>query len=312
MVTGVLAVKSGSIRIRPAHSVGRCPITSIPIPYPAREPPASSAREPAAERLRQACVTTRARFLSIATILTVALAGCSGGASLALDGHTFLSTAVTEGGRPRELVPGTQIRLTFGPDGRLGASAGCNILGGTYRLEGDVLRLDGGAMTEMGCDDARHAQDDWLFAFLGTGPTLMLAGNDLVLAAGGVVVRLLDREVAEPDLRLVGPTWTVESIISGDAVASMPQGVVATLAFGADGRVRFTTGCNEGGATMVVDGGTLHFSAITLTKRACEGPADAMEAAILGVLGADVITYRIDAGSLTLEAQGRGLGLRAS
>jgi hypothetical protein len=55
--------------------------------------------------------------------------------------RTFLSTAITDGGAPHDLVAGTRIRLTFGTDGQLGVSAGCNMMGGSYRLDGDILRL---------------------------------------------------------------------------------------------------------------------------------------------------------------------------
>ena len=60
-------------------------------------------------------------------------------------------------------------------------------------------------------------------------------------------MRLLDREVAEPDLNIVGPTWTVESIIHGDAVSSVPAGAIATLVFKADGTIDVNAGCNRGG-----------------------------------------------------------------
>src|SRR5687767_13306695 len=93
----------------------------------------------------------------------------SGIAIAGLDGRQFLSTHVTVGGAPFALVPNTQIRLSFSDGTNLGGSAGCNIFGGTYVLDGDRIVWTGGGMTEMGCDDPRHAQDDWLTAFLASG-----------------------------------------------------------------------------------------------------------------------------------------------
>lgn len=226
-----------------------------------------------------------------------------------LDGRQFLSTTVAEAGADRPLVAGTRVRLGF-EEGRLTASAGCNTMGGTFRIEDGRLLTADAAMTEIGCDPPRHAQDDWLFAFLGSRPTIRLTGNDLVLERGTTVMRLLDREVAEPDLPLVGTLWTVDSIVVGEVVSSVPAGAVATMVFSGDGFVAFTTGCNEGGARVVVEPDRLRLSEVTVTDRACPGPAGALEAAVLAVLGTDPLDYRIEAGTLTLAAGDRGLGLR--
>ncbi|HEV8490238.1 MAG TPA: META domain-containing protein [Candidatus Limnocylindrales bacterium] len=253
------------------------------------------------------------RSLLAAVVLPLVLiAGCTGAAAAPLAGRTFLSTKVTEKGADRPLVPGTTIRISFGKDGQLGVNAGCNHMGGTYRLDGETLRFDGGAMTEMGCDQARHDQDDWVFQFLASRPTVALAGNDLMLTAGDVVIRLLDREIADPDLPLVGPTWTVTSIVTGDAVSSIPDGVVASLNFSADGRVELQTGCNQGGGAYAVEGDRIRFADVVTTKRACDGASGQMEAAVLGVLRAENLAYTIEAGSLTLMARGQGLVLGGS
>ncbi len=242
----------------------------------------------------------------------ILLAGCSSAAAAPLDGRTFLSTGVTDKGAARPLVPGTSIRLTFGKDGQLGVNAGCNHMGGAYRMEGAVLRFEGGAMTEMGCDEPRHKQDDWVSEFLGARPTVALTGNDLTLTSGDVVIRLLDREIADPDLPLVGPTWTVNTILSGDAASSIPDGVLATLKFAADGRVEVQTGCNQGAGSFAIDGNRIRFAEIALTKMACDGARGQMETAVIAVLSAENLTYAIEAGSLTLQAGPQGLVLGGS
>jgi heat shock protein HslJ len=250
------------------------------------------------------------RTLLAAILLPLTLlAACSSVAAAPLDGRTFLSTKVTQKGADFPLVPGTSIRLTFGKDGQLGVSAGCNHMGGTYRIDGGTLRFEGGAMTEMGCDEPRHKQDDWVFGFLGSKPAVAVAGNDLILTAGDTVIRLVDREIADPDLPLVGPTWTVNSIVAGDAVSSIPDGVVATLKFGQDGRVEVQTSCNSGGGTYAVEGGRIQFRDIVTTKRGCDGASAQMETAVLGTLRAETLTYAIDAGSLTLMAGAQGVVL---
>jgi heat shock protein HslJ len=242
-------------------------------------------------------------------LLLLALTACAAPAGPTLEGSEWLSIAVTEDGADRPLVEGTQIRLNF-TDGQLGASAGCNTMGGAYRIDGGRLLFEGAGMTEMGCDEARHAQDDWLMSFLGSEPSIAQEGDKLTLTSGATVIVLEDREVAEPDLPLTGTTWTVDSIITGDAVSSVPDDAVATLVFTDDGQVEVNTGCNSGGGTYDVTDGTLRVSDVITTLRACGGAAGQLEAAVMAVLNAKEIDYAIDAGTLTLMADDQGLGLR--
>lgn len=219
-----------------------------------------------------------------------------------LDGRQFLSTGVTLGGAPFALVPNTRIRLTFDANS-LGGSAGCNIFGGTYVLDGNRIVWTGGGMTEMGCDDPRHAQDDWLTAFLASGLTYVLNGNDLTLTSGDTVITLLDREVAEPDQPLAGPTWLLSSlIIGGDAVTYVPGNVAASMTFHADGSVDIHFGCNSGGGKYAVDGDTIAFADLIQTKMACAGNAGQVESAVIDVLTGGPLTFTVDAGSLTIQA----------
>jgi heat shock protein HslJ len=251
-------------------------------------------------------------FSRIALSALLVVAGCSllpGSGTPDVAGREFLSTSVTVGGADRPLVDGTQIRLRFGDDGTIGANAGCNHFGAMYRIDGGVLAVSDGAMTEMGCDPARHAQDEWLFALLGAQPLLTLSGDELTLEEGDTVITLVDREVADPDLELVGPLWTVTSIIAGDAVASVPEGVVATLTFSEEGLVAVDTGCNTGNGTFEAKTDTIRFGPVALTRVACTGPANDMEVAMVRILSADVVRYEIDASSMTLSDADHGLQL---
>ena len=238
----------------------------------------------------------------------IVVAACTSAPAATLDGRTFLSTSVTEDGVAWQLVAGTRIRLSFG-EGRIGASVGCNSFGAGYRTGDGHLIVTEGGQTLIGCAPDREAQDDWLFAFLGSRPMLSLAGNDLVLESGGTVITLLDREIADPDLPLVGTTWTVSAIISGGADSSAPAGVVASIVFMSDGRVEVNDGCNSGGGQFSATAETLRIVELSMTKRACDRGEAQMEAAVLAVLRAESIDYRIEAGTLSLNAGNRGLAL---
>lgn len=253
---------------------------------------------------------TRVAVVLAALLLALGLAACATpGSDLA--GRAFLSVAVTESGAERPLVPGTRIRFDFS-DGNFGASAGCNSIGGPYSIDGGRLVVNELAMTEMGCDQDRSAQDDWLAQLLASRPAIRLAGDELTIEGATSTIRLLDRRIVEPDVALVGPTWTVESIISGNAVASLPAGAVATVSFHADGTLTLDTGCNQGGGRFVIVAGGITVSELGLTKKGCLGPGAALESAVVGVLGAGSITARIEANALTLQAGASGLQLRAS
>lgn len=229
-----------------------------------------------------------------------------------LIGRTFLSTGVTVDGAPYALAAGTRIRLIF-DNGNLSANAGCNIIGGNLVIDGDKLRFSGASMTEMACDEPRMAQDQWLITFLSSSPTFVLNGNGLTLTSGTTVVTLLDREIAEPDQPLAGPTWSLASFISGDTVSSVPVGISAAFTFADDGTFSANFGCNSGGGTYAIDGDTITFSDVVMTKMACGGAAGQVESAVVTVIGAEgPIQFAIDAGSLTFMAGDLGLQFSAA
>jgi heat shock protein HslJ len=244
--------------------------------------------------------------LAAAAILVV-LAGCGdggggAGGGDALDGRAFLSQAVTG----RQLVPGTQVRLSF-RDGQVHAHAGCNSLSGPYRLRDGRLAIGGGGgmvTTEIGCDPERHAQDEWLAAFLSSSPTVDLAGADLTLATPTATIRLLDRVVADPDRPLVGTTWRVDTVVVGEAASSVPEGSPVTLQLPDGATFRLVSrGCTEAAGTVEIAPRSLRFGAFAVDNIGCPPPWEHT----LGVLRAGEVAYRIEAGRLTLEAPGIGV-----
>ena len=123
----------------------------------------------------------RPSFVLLAVVLAaVALAACGSSAENVQSappttpdqsgpaGRTYVSTGVAG----HKLVAGTTVTLTFGDDGNLSVQAGCNTLGATYTIEDGKLVADNFGGTEMGCDEARHAQDTWIGNFLSSRPTV--------------------------------------------------------------------------------------------------------------------------------------------
>ena len=143
-------------------------------------------------------------------------------------------------------------------------------MGSTWSLEGDVLVVPAPAMTAMACEPAALMdQDTWLAAVLTSRPTVALDGDTLTLTAEGTVVTLVDRETANPDRPLEGTTWNLESIVTGDAVSSLPASAgTPTLRF-EGGQLALDTGCNTGSGGYTVADTDITIGPIALTRRAC-------------------------------------------
>jgi len=255
------------------------------------------------------------RGLILAALCALVVGACgsrAGSGGTELNGKTYLSTAVTENGQAKSLVRGTRIRLSFADDGkRIAANAGCNQLGGGARVEGGRLLVTDVASTALGCDAARHAQDEWLGRLLAASPSIKLDGTELVLATATTEVRLQDREVADPDRPLVGTRWVVDTLVEKDVASSIPQGAVAHVTFNADGSLSGSAGCNTMGGSYASTATALRFAGIFTTKMACDDTRTRLERAVLGVLR-DEVSYEIEADVLRVRhPSGSGLHFRA-
>ena len=240
-----------------------------------------------------------------------------------LDGRTFESTAVTVDGIEQPLVDGTVIRLSF-ENGQLGASAGCNSMGGGYQLDASTLVIGAMAMTEMGCDPARHAQDDLVVGFLAASPSLELAGDELVASTDDTVMRFLDRRAADPDRPIVDTEWEVTGFIDGEVAMSFAEaGAPASLTFdgersevaGFDGCATFTIPVEiaDGSTGGPVEGdGELQFGSPSVDEIDGDCPPDDEARARLYDALAGEAVYEIDGPNLTItNRNGNGVTLRA-
>lgn len=260
--------------------------------------------------------------VGVAMIVAGGLAGCASGGpggdgpgapggSPSVDGRTFLSVEVTGA----TLVPGTRISLRFA-DGQVQATAGCNHLSAPYAWDGTTLVVTGMAGTEMGCDPARHAQDEWLAELLTSRPALTVEGDSLTVSGKDVTVRLLDREVADPDRPLVGSRWVVDSIIDGETVSSVPGDEEAYFIFESTDsgghQVSGNSGCNQFHGDVTVGEEAITFGRVGSTKMACSGAAGALEQAVSTLFDGRPVAYTIEAQRLTLtNPDGKGISLVA-
>ncbi len=226
-----------------------------------------------------------------------------------MQGRAFTSTSVTEQGKPRALVTGTALELRFTDDGRLLARAGCNQMQGKVSLDGGKLALDGFSMTAMGCPNPDlHTQDEWVSKVLGATPSWRMDGENMVITGSDAEIKLAP-EAPVPPAALEGGTWTVTSLITGEAASSVPTGVAASLQF-AGGKVGVRSGCNDGSASYKVDGQSITFESLVHTDKACGQDETLVEKSVLAVLTGKV-AYKIEGSALSLtNAKGEGLQLK--
>jgi heat shock protein HslJ len=222
-----------------------------------------------------------------------------------LVGRTFIVQAADG----YTIVPGSAIVLTF-DNGQLGIRAGCNVMGGAWQVGADgALTVGMMSMTEMACEEPLMAQDTFISVFV-DGTTLIIDGDTLTLAKDGVTLTALDEAVANPDLPIEGTTWTVDGLITGQAVSSMPAGVVASFVI-SNGAISLNAGCNTGKGSVSIVDNALEFGPIGLTKMGCKGDAMAVEQHLVGVLSGDV-RFEIKGDSLTLAGANGGLTAKGS
>lgn len=215
-----------------------------------------------------------------------------------LDGRTFVAQQLSQDGTPRPLAPGSTMTVGFA-DGRLSASAGCNTMSGPFAIEGTTLVAGALAMTEMACDPALMAQDQWLSRLLSSKPTVSIEGVSLTLAGGGATALLVDRAVAQAAPPIKGTTWLLTTVITGQTASTPPADVRSTLLIDGD-RLTIQGGCNRGGATVTIAGDVLQAGPLMMTKMACEPAGQALDQTLIDVLGASP-TIRVEGQNLYLD-----------
>ncbi len=248
------------------------------------------------------------------TALAAALiaAGCGGesegpGGGNPLAGRVFVSESV-EGW---QLVPNTQVWLSF-KDTALGANAGCNSIDAEYQLAGNQLQIGGYGQTEMGCDPARGAQDDWLIAFLTADPMFEMNEPRLILETANARMILLDREVASPDRPLVGTQWIGEAIGDGSSVQAGPGMSAIDIRFDSDGTSVVHTGCQTGSGAYQVQGTTITFDGLVYDGTPCSDPnLESLSNRALQVLDGSAVSFETDQTRLKIRNDSNVIHFRA-
>jgi len=202
----------------------------------------------------------------------------------------------------------TPVRISF--DATTVNISGCNSQSGSWSLCDGRLCVSELSRTEIGCPAALDAQDVWFSNFFTSSPLVTQSGARLILEGTDASLTFLDREVADPDRPLVGPTWRMDTIIRGNgASAGASQSTdPTTLTFQPDGQLVVFVSCNTGTGPYTASNGTLTLSEISYSFPPCKPTGDpAVAAHVYQVLAPGDVAYQIDARRLTLTRQDVGL-----
>ncbi|MBT2439001.1 META domain-containing protein [Streptomyces sp. ISL-36] len=214
--------------------------------------------------------------------------------------------SVTVAGKTTRAPAGAHVEIE--KNGRAKGNSGCNHFGAAVAVNGDTLTVSMAETTEMGCPAELQSFESTLWkAFSGTLKAKLEDDRLTLTAPDGTATLALSSEPAAP---LNGTTWTVDSLLSGDTAASLPQDSEGKAHFviDKDGKVRGSLGCNRFSTTAKISGRTIDFGEITTTRMMCTGPEMKLETELYEVFGGSA-TYELSHRALTLTtADGKGFG----
>jgi heat shock protein HslJ len=228
-----------------------------------------------------------------ALLAALALSACSGEDSAAAEPGSIE-------GIPWVLAAGivvgdgaTAPSAAFG-DGTMSGSTGCNRYTAPYEIDGASLRIGRIATTAMACPPPADAVEREFVAALERVTAWRTEGGELALRGDGA-----------PTLRFRAATpagsWTVTSLIHGDALTSPIPGTSITATFADDGTLAGSAGCNRYTATYTTTGDAIAIAAPASTRMACPEPQGVMEQEASYLAGLpEAARFRVEGGALEL------------
>jgi putative lipoprotein len=105
---------------------------------------------------------------------------------------------------------------------------------------------------------------------------------------------------------LSGITWQLVSYGSASGPTPAVAGVETSLAFGKDGQVSGSMGCNQFSGSYSLKDGKITFGALAATLMACPDPQMNQENAAFKIMSGTV-SYEVNGNSLTLMAAGNSV-----
>ena len=251
---------------------------------------------------------TRTGFFALAgsTIFLALLllaAGCTSQApAVPLNGTEWTLVQYSQNATTVMALAGNPVTLTFGNDGNLAGSAGCNRYFASWQVSGSSLTIGQAGSTMMYCGEPGVMDQE--SAYLGLLPeagSFAINSDRLVISdKSGNAILTFAKTITPASLPLVGTNWTLSSIQTRDASSSVIAGSKVTAVFDASGKMTGSAGCNNYFAGYTVRGASLTISGTGSTRMMCHDQGImSQESAYLAALES-VQGYQINGSSLVL------------
>lgn len=194
--------------------------------------------------------------------------------------------------------PGTSVTATFGTDGRLSGSAGCNRYSADYSLHGDTLTIAAPAVGAMACAAPEvMAQEETYLTALTEVRSYRARHDGLELkdASGAVLASF---SITSQDL--ADSTWAVTGYHTGtDAVRSPLEGTAPGLSFTAE-TLHADAGCNPMKGSASFGDGKITVGSLASGRKMC-APAVMEQERALGAALQRATGYAIQGDVLRLS-----------
>jgi heat shock protein HslJ len=206
----------------------------------------------------------------------------------------------------------TEVTATFGADGSLAGSDGCNRYSTQYKVDGDSITINpNGISTMMACPEPQMTQASAFMAALGSAATFSLEdGNLSLIDSAGTTVATF----APVSSDLAGTSWNVTNYNNGkEAVVGLVADTTITLVFGDSGQISGSSGCNSFSGTYTSDGaGSIEIGQLASTMMACVEPQGLMEQEAQFLAALPLATsYRVEGNVLDLRSADGAMQVRA-
>jgi heat shock protein HslJ len=123
-------------------------------------------------------------YLALALIFAAALilTACNSDTSQAnIKGTEWTLVSYGDVNNPTPAAAGVETLLSFGKDGQVSGSMGCNSFGGDYSIKGDKITFGSLISTMMACDEPRMTQEGAAFALMNMTVRYAAGGNTLTI-----------------------------------------------------------------------------------------------------------------------------------
>lgn len=214
-----------------------------------------------------------------------------------------------DGNVPIPIVEGYDITMSVEGSEVSGRSA-CNWYGAEVVVVDGRVQFGPMSMTEMACGEPVMVSESAYLAALARVQVASRDGDRLMLDGDGVEL-VFEALPPLPTADIVGTTWLLDSIITGDAVSNA-MGEPATLLLSENGTLTGGTGCRTFTGRWTLANGEIMTPEFSMDQSVCDPALTGQDNHVVGVLGG-WFRATVDGRRLTLTSLGdKGLGYRAA